>query len=234
VGDTQFLVLEPVKFLRRLAALVPPPRFNLTRYHGVFAPAAKMRPLLRPRPEDSPAYPLAPAAPCACTLEHAPACGHARALDRVPTPALASAPTPPLRPRRLDWASLLKRVFKVDVLSCPCGGRRRVLAFLTDAAQISKVLRHLRLDDRVPPLAPPAQLDFSGCAPGDPFSTGDAPRDLDSVPSPRDPDLPSSCLFDAPFLPGPDPPAAAEGPFDPCRDPLPPDDFADPPAPEPA
>jgi hypothetical protein len=31
-------VFEPLDFLARLAALVPRPRVNLTRYHGVFAP----------------------------------------------------------------------------------------------------------------------------------------------------------------------------------------------------
>jgi hypothetical protein len=29
--------------LEKLAALVPPPRFNLVRYHGVLAPAARQR-----------------------------------------------------------------------------------------------------------------------------------------------------------------------------------------------
>jgi hypothetical protein len=177
-----------------------------------------------------PAFPLAPAAACACAPEHAPACDHARALAPAHAHAPASTPTAAARPRRLDWASLLKRVFKVDVLSCPCGGRRRVLAFLTDVSECSKILRHLGLPDRVPPLAPPrdplAQLDFHGGPAADP----EAPADLDSAPSPRDLDIPSSRPLDAPFLP--DPPAAAEGSFDPCRDPFPPDDFADPPAPE--
>ncbi len=35
---TTHVVLEPLDFLARLAALVPPPRVNLTRYHGVFTP----------------------------------------------------------------------------------------------------------------------------------------------------------------------------------------------------
>jgi hypothetical protein len=35
---------------------------------------------------------------------------------------------PPRKPR-LPWADLLKRVFGDDVLQCPCGGRRKVVAF---------------------------------------------------------------------------------------------------------
>lgn len=35
---TTHIVIEPLDFMARLAALVPPPRMHLTRYHGVFAP----------------------------------------------------------------------------------------------------------------------------------------------------------------------------------------------------
>jgi hypothetical protein len=34
---TTHLVLEPLDLMARLAALVPPPRMHLTRFHGVFA-----------------------------------------------------------------------------------------------------------------------------------------------------------------------------------------------------
>ena len=34
---------EPLEVVEELAALVPPPRFNLVRYHGVLAPAAHSR-----------------------------------------------------------------------------------------------------------------------------------------------------------------------------------------------
>jgi hypothetical protein len=32
------IVFEPLDFISKLAALVPVPRVNLTRYHGIFAP----------------------------------------------------------------------------------------------------------------------------------------------------------------------------------------------------
>ena len=35
------VVLEPLDFMARLAALEPRPRLNLTRFHGVFAPNFK-------------------------------------------------------------------------------------------------------------------------------------------------------------------------------------------------
>lgn len=35
--------MAPVEFLTRLAALIPPPKFPLVRYHGVLAPNSKWR-----------------------------------------------------------------------------------------------------------------------------------------------------------------------------------------------
>ena len=35
---TTHVIFEPLGFIARLAALVPKPRVNLTRFHGVFAP----------------------------------------------------------------------------------------------------------------------------------------------------------------------------------------------------
>jgi hypothetical protein len=41
-GATQ-VVFEPLDLIGKLAALVPPPRFNLVRYQGIFSPAARWR-----------------------------------------------------------------------------------------------------------------------------------------------------------------------------------------------
>lgn len=37
------IVLDPLDLMARLAALVPPPRVHLMRYHGVFAPHSRLR-----------------------------------------------------------------------------------------------------------------------------------------------------------------------------------------------
>jgi hypothetical protein len=47
-GSTH-VVLEPLDFIARLAALVPRPRLNLTRFHGVFAPNFKHRDRIVPQ-----------------------------------------------------------------------------------------------------------------------------------------------------------------------------------------
>ena len=40
---TTHVVFEPLELVEKLVALVPPPRFNLVRYHGILAPAARWR-----------------------------------------------------------------------------------------------------------------------------------------------------------------------------------------------
>jgi hypothetical protein len=45
---TTHIVLEPLDLMARLAALVPPPRMHLTRFHGVFAPHSRLRAAVTP------------------------------------------------------------------------------------------------------------------------------------------------------------------------------------------
>jgi hypothetical protein len=111
------LVLPPVAFLRRLCGIIPPPRRHLVRYSGVFGPAAKARGKLR-------------------TLVPPRDDGE---------PRCASATTGARRLGRLPWADLLRRVFADDVLQCPCGGRRSVIAVVTDAALARALLAALGL-----------------------------------------------------------------------------------------
>lgn len=59
---TTHVVLDPLDFIARLAALVPRPRLNLTRFHGVFAPNSKQRehivPRREPKAHDQPRAPM--------------------------------------------------------------------------------------------------------------------------------------------------------------------------------
>jgi hypothetical protein len=62
--------------------------------------------------------------------------------------------------RRRSWAELIRRVYEVDPLICPkCGGEMRVVAFITEAPVIERILDHLarrHRASRAPPPAPPA------------------------------------------------------------------------------
>lgn len=46
---TTHLVMSPLEFMQRLAALVSRPRLHLIRFHGVLAPNAKLRAQVVPR-----------------------------------------------------------------------------------------------------------------------------------------------------------------------------------------
>lgn len=139
---TTHVIYEPLELIERLAALVPPPRFNITRYYGVLAPAAAFRPRVTPEPEASrpPPHPGCQAA------------GQASETDRGKTKGKRTC-----QPRNYPWATLMERVFGLDVLACPrCGARMRILAAINPPAAIEKILACLGLPTRAPPTAPPA------------------------------------------------------------------------------
>jgi hypothetical protein len=145
-GSTH-VVLDPLDFIARLAALVPRPRAHLVTYHGCFAPAASHRHQVVPEPQGDDAR----------TAEQAAqACAH----PARPSAPRAAAPT--RGRRRYTWAELMRRVFRVEVLVCPrCGGPRKVLELLTDPAVLERILRHLGLPTEPPAIAaarPPPQL----------------------------------------------------------------------------
>jgi hypothetical protein len=45
------------------------------------------------------------------------------------------------------------RVYLVDVLACPCGGRRAIVADLSEREVVVAILAHLELPTEAPPLA---------------------------------------------------------------------------------
>jgi hypothetical protein len=52
---------------------------------------------------------------------------------------------------RVDWATLLRRSFEVDVLRCPsCGGRMRVLGEITGSSLVSPILESLAISTDAP------------------------------------------------------------------------------------
>ena len=51
-GRAKLLVLTPIELLARIAALIPPPRYPLVRYHGVLAPRSSWRKAVIPRPPE--------------------------------------------------------------------------------------------------------------------------------------------------------------------------------------
>jgi hypothetical protein len=120
---TTHIVLTPQVLIERLLALVPRPRKHQLTYYGVLAPAAGLRSRVVPQRESGDEVDGDPSVTEAVESDHG---------NRLPKRDLI-----PHRPgvrrrgvrRRYTWASLLRRVFLVDVLQCPhCGGTRRLLA----------------------------------------------------------------------------------------------------------
>lgn len=120
-GTTHF-IFEPLDFIARLAALVPPPRLNLTRFHGVFAPNSPYRARITPARRGRGGKPRRPQ-----PLE-----------DRTPAEQRSA----------MRWAKRLKRVFRIDVETCPkCGGTVQIIASIEDPPVIERILNHLAKND---------------------------------------------------------------------------------------
>jgi len=147
---TDHAIFEPLEFIEKLCALVPTPRAHLVRFHGLLGPAAKWRSLIVPnaRAEVAPA-PENDSASGAVSVVSA---NSPRLSDEPGAPAAA-----PGRRRNYTWADLMKRVFAADVLACShCGGRLRILATIRPPEITRKILDHLGLPSRPPPVAPAA------------------------------------------------------------------------------
>ena len=97
-GAPRRLHLSPTQFLDRIAALIPPPRSHLVRYHGVFAPHSKHCERIVPSPPPLPL--ITPAAPSVPPLST-----HAAAWFQTRL-GVASAPSP--RERCASLRSLLR------------------------------------------------------------------------------------------------------------------------------
>ena len=116
---TTHIVLEPLDLMARLAALVPPPRMHLTRYHGVFAPHSKLRAAITPAGRGAGAKGAKPDAEAPAVPKHV----------------------------AMNWAQRLKRVFAIEIDTCArCQGRLRVIASIEEPEVIARILAHRERD----------------------------------------------------------------------------------------
>jgi hypothetical protein len=123
-GGAGHVVLEPVRLLRRLAWLIPPPGSPQVRFAGVLAGNASWR---------SRVVPVAAAG--------------GPVADEDPAPSCTKTPAPPSRPRNaasIAWHVLLRRTYDVDAQVCGrCGDRMRVIAVIQDPAVVARIVDHL-------------------------------------------------------------------------------------------
>lgn len=141
---THAVLLDPLDLIARLCALVPPPRFHMLRYHGVLAAHASAR--------------------AEVVLGRAPPSPPEQLPLFVPADLAPLAPPEP--PSRHPWAWLLRRVFAVDVTTCPvdgCGGRMRVVEIATKPDDIARLLAQggMPRSRAPPPVRPPRRGQLS-------------------------------------------------------------------------
>ena len=130
---TTDVVLDPLDFLARLAALVPTPRVNLTRFHGVFALNSRYRARVTP-------------------AGRGPGAKNLGSTDPSRPPVQGPGRRPPI-----DWAGRLARVFGIDVETCSdCGGQLRIIACIEDRPTIDAILAHLERRRTTPGPTDPA------------------------------------------------------------------------------
>jgi hypothetical protein len=116
-NGTTHVIFEPLDFIARLVSLIPKPRVNLTRFHGVFAPNSKYRSKVTPA---------------------------RRGKRKKSNSADQADQTPAEKRASMTWAKRLKRVFNIDVETCDkCGGDVRIIASIEDPAVIQRILAHL-------------------------------------------------------------------------------------------
>jgi hypothetical protein len=132
---TTHVVFSPLEFLEKLSALVPPPRIHLTRFHGILAPHSKFRKLVVPaqiveeKEEDT-------------IVE--------KSLEVQDSDMAEGA-----KQKRISWAKLLSRVFAVDMGNCEhCGGDMKAISAVIKQDVVVKILTHLGLPARAPPISP--------------------------------------------------------------------------------
>ena len=170
---TSHVVFDPLELVEKLAALVPPPRFHLVRYHGILGPCASARDAVVPGAGEAAVRAAPPADGDAGVPGSGPdanrqhgdpsesgaprATTGSSALDGVPSPAREEAADLPAmrRSRRLSWPELLRRVFAIDVLECPrCGGAMKIVAAIHPPEATAAILDCLGLPTRAPPTEP--------------------------------------------------------------------------------
>lgn len=138
---TTHVIFEPLDFIARLAALVPKPRVNLTRFHGVFAPNSRHRALVTPAKR-----------------------GRGKKVMVTGEP-----PTPAERRAAMNWVQRLKRVFNFDIETCSaCGGAVKVIACIEDPVVIKQILDHLKRKAQAsePRALPESRAPLVGLQPG--------------------------------------------------------------------
>jgi hypothetical protein len=105
--------LDPLEWIHRITSHIPDAGRHCQRFYGAYSNRGRIR--VAPPDQDNAGLPAA-----------------------VPERDDSDAS----REARSTWARLVKKIFEADPLLCSCGGRMRIISFITDPRVIDRILRH--------------------------------------------------------------------------------------------
>ena len=125
------MTLDPLDFLERISHFIPYPRRHRRHYHGVLAPSSPLR-------------------------KHVAANAQKRLEDKTKA---RKAEVEKTKQVSQTWASLISRIYEVDPLTCSsCGKKIKIVAFVTHAAQIRRILSGIGWPTVAPEFDPAYEL----------------------------------------------------------------------------
>ncbi|NWG12934.1 MAG: transposase, partial [Acidobacteria bacterium] len=106
--------LDPLEWIHRITSHIPDPGRHCQRFYGAYSNRGRIR--VPPRHDDT---------------------------VGIPAPKLQEQDdSNASREARNTWARLIKKIFEADPLLCTCGGRMRIVSFITDPRVVDRILRH--------------------------------------------------------------------------------------------
>jgi hypothetical protein len=144
---TDTKIFPAVEFLVEVLQHLPDSRSRLLRTYGLYSSRARGTWARSPH--------LLRLAPEGWKRDHPPQPSLRIGPPEEPQPELSVS----VKQSRAAWARLIKKVYEADPLSCPrCHNPMKVIAVITDPAQVLKILRYLIKTGKPPPGLDPASL----------------------------------------------------------------------------
>jgi hypothetical protein len=124
--------LDSLEWIHRITSHIPDPGRHCQRFYGAYSNRSRVR-----------------AGP-----------GEAETVSAPAAKLLKSDNADCSREARSSWARLIRKIFEADPLLCRCGGRMRIVSFVTDPRVVDRILRHCqsgrcKTSDPFEPRAPP-------------------------------------------------------------------------------
>jgi hypothetical protein len=106
--------MDPLEWIHRITSHIPDRGRHCQRFYGAYSNRAR--------------------------ISAAPADGKIAGLPAANLPERDNSDVS--REAGSTWARLIKKVFEADPLVCSCGGRMRIVSFITDPRVVDRILRH--------------------------------------------------------------------------------------------